>query len=277
MDDLTTIPLKNQDGTSKDIKLSAVFSEPTFILRGKDGKEYGFKATDDKINGEIAYTNENGFVLEPYNEIPGLSVINNVYEIIDLSNSISSIADHSFYYCRAISSVDCPAVEKIGAYAFRSCINLKHVKCPKVKSIGHQAFNSCSQIEDIEINNVKTIGQLTFRGCQNLSSLNIPLVSSIGIKAFENCNRLSTIILSSVTEVTKVELESFNNCPMPVSVYLKDDETIQKFREDEKWSYLESINQVAFKVATKTKPLCFTAVDAGAVVQLKCYGENLKS
>ena len=65
---------------------------------------------------------------------------------IELPNSITTIGDFAFSYCRGLTSIDLPtSLTTIEFMAFSGCIGLTSIKIPKsVTEIGNYAFSNCS-------------------------------------------------------------------------------------------------------------------------------------
>ena len=107
-----------------------------------------------------------------------------------IPNSVTSIGDWAFAYCRGLTSVTIPnSVTRIGNYAFWSCDGLSSVTIPNsVTSIGDGAFSRCSSLTSVTIpNSVTSIGAEAFCYCDGLTSVTIPnSVTSIGDEAFKN-------------------------------------------------------------------------------------------
>ncbi|MFA5675686.1 MAG: leucine-rich repeat protein [Christensenellales bacterium] len=115
---------------------------------------------------------------------------------ITIPNSVTSIGDKAFYYCRSLTSVTIPnSVTSIGDYAFYVCSSLTNVTIPSsVTSIGTWAFSNCGSLTSITIpSSVTSIGTWTFSGCGSLTSITIPSsVTSIGTCAFIECTSLTS-------------------------------------------------------------------------------------
>ena len=108
-----------------------------------------------------------------------------------IPNSVTSIGDGTFGWCKSLQSITIPnSVKSIGDYAFSSCESLQSVTIPNsVKSIGDKAFSDCESLQSVTIpNSVTSIGDHAFSSCYSLQSVTIPnSVTSIGDDAFWNC------------------------------------------------------------------------------------------
>ncbi len=70
---------------------------------------------------------------------------------VTISDSVTSIGDHSFSYCSSLTSIDIPnSITSIGSYAFFGCTGLTNIDIPNsVTSIGRYAFNICTSLTTI--------------------------------------------------------------------------------------------------------------------------------
>jgi hypothetical protein len=131
-----------------------------------------------------------------------------------IPNSVTSIGNYSFHYCKALTSVQIPfSVTSIGTFAFSSCSGLTSVAIPSsVTSIGDDTFSSCSGLTIVTIpSSVKTIGNNAFMNCSSLTSISIPnSVTNIGPYTFFGCKSLTT--MSIPNSVTNIEHEAFSGC-----------------------------------------------------------------
>ena len=152
---------------------------------------------------------------------------------IVLPDSVTSIGDESFIWCRSIQSIYIPdSVTSIGYSAFHGCTSLLSINIPSgVTSIGDGAFWECYDLESINIpdsvtsignrafcdcillnsviipDRVTSIGDGAFLGCYDLESINIPdSVTSIGDGAFDGCKSLKYIIIPLGTKQKFINL-----------------------------------------------------------------------
>ena len=90
-----------------------------------------------------------------------------------IPNSVTSIGNHAFYNCEALTSVEIPnSVTSIGNNAFCNCRSLTSVEIPNsVTSIGDQAFLGCKALTSVTIgNSVTSVGGFAF-ACKNIASI----------------------------------------------------------------------------------------------------------
>ena len=139
-----------------------------------------------------------------------------------IPNSVKSIGDSAFRYCRSLTSIAIPnSVTEIGGDAFGGCSSLKSITIGNsVTSIGVEAFYNCSSLTSITIpDSVTEIGGGAFHGCSSLTSITIGNgVKSIGNFAFRNCSSLTNIAIPDSLikmedgEFKKIGYGIFNGC-----------------------------------------------------------------
>ena len=91
-----------------------------------------------------------------------------------IPDSVTSIGEYAFYYCKSLTSMTIPdSVTSISSSTFASCTSLTSVTIP---------------------NSVTSIGEYAFYDCKSLTSVTIPgSVTSIGLYAFASCTSLTGI------------------------------------------------------------------------------------
>ena len=125
-----------------------------------------------------------------YPEPEGNLVIPEEVENEGVKYKVTKIFGNAFCGCSGLTSVTIPeSVTSIADYTFYGC-GLTSINIPNsVKSIGGWAFTNCSGLTTIAIpNSVTSIGDLAFGGCSGLLSVTIPkTVEKIGNLAFVEC------------------------------------------------------------------------------------------
>ena len=164
---------------------------------------------------------------------------------ITIPNSVTSIGNEAFDGCRSLTSISIPnSVTNIGNYAFWGCSGLTSISIPNsVTSIGISAFSDCSGLTSISIpNSVTSIGFSAFEGCNSLTSISIPnSVTSIGNGAFRGCSGLTSIKVESGNTV----YDSRNNCNAIIKMY--NDELIAGCKNTVIPNSVTSIGSYAFE------------------------------
>ena len=109
-----------------------------------------------------------------------------------IPNSVTTIGNSAFSFCRSLTSVT------IGN---------------SVTIIGYAAFWACDRLTSVTIgNSVTTIGDHTFAGCSSLTSVTIPdSVTIIGNWAFYRCSSLKDVYYSGSEEQWKKILIEYDN------------------------------------------------------------------
>lgn len=118
--------------------------------------------------------------------------------------NISHIGDYALYSLTSlITSVDIPnTVTSIGNSAFEYCRSLESLTLPdSVTSIGQRAFASCSKLTSIKIpDGVTRLPDETFAHCASLKSVTIPAsVTELGRYVLSSCKALTSIFVEAET------------------------------------------------------------------------------
>ena len=175
-----------------------------------------------------------------------------------IPDSVMSIDDYAFEYCRSLTSVTIPdSVTSIGYHAFYNCYSLTSVTIGNsVTSIGYGAFYNCTSLTSVTIpDSVTSIGYLAFYECTSLTSLVVSSknstyysegnciitrkeraliqgcnssiipqgVTSIGDYAFDRCTSLTNVTIPD--SVTSIGNSAFSRCSSLTSVTIPDSVT----------------------------------------------------
>ena len=140
---------------------------------------------------------------------------------VDKDNTLFKVDDGILYSADGTNLVRCPpAIEKteitlsdsvtsIDDYAFAYCKKLKTVSLPNVEIISSQAFEFATSLEEVSIPKATKIEGMTFYECNALSSITLPdTLTHIGMYAFHGDTKLSFIFIPS--SVTTIYSDAFN-------------------------------------------------------------------
>ncbi len=153
---------------------------------------------------------------------------------VTLQNTITTLGDYVFYYCKNLSNVYMGNVTRIGDYALTRTDSLKSITLPNtlteigcaafsgtaleslnvpssVKTIDKFAFNG-SGLKTLTLNEgLQTIGDGAFSSCWYLQSAKIPdSVTYLGTSAFEYAEAMTSLTIGN--GVTEIPNEAFRNC-----------------------------------------------------------------
>ena len=133
-----------------------------------------------------------------------------------IPNSVVTIGDEAFAWCRSLTSVTIPN---------------------SVTSIGISAFDQCTKLNRVSIgNSVSVIGVSAFRDCESLKSVEIPAtVASIGDYAFVNCESLNSVYCNPPTPPTG-GFNMFYNNDYSLVIYVPSN-SIEAYKTAEYWEY----------------------------------------
>lgn len=133
---------------------------------------------------------------------------------VTIPQSVTSISDHAFYYCTALTEITIPqSVTFMGDRAFTGCAKLNSLTIDDAAiSIGDWAFAECYVLSKLSLGKkIKTIGDHAFFDCRILDNVTIPQrVTSIGPAAFARCYDLTTLSLGENIET--IGDRAFEDC-----------------------------------------------------------------
>ncbi len=187
---------------------------------------------------------------------------------ITLPETITTIGEYAFYYCRSLKEVNIPngvkviensafrqtaidvlelpgSVERLADYSL-SVGNFKEVKLPQsLAEIGKSAFQMCEYLEKIEIPaRVKEILQGAFWRCVKLKEVALPEgIETIKARAFWECPELETINLPASIK----KIENFKRDGKPQHIFADSPKLTAAV---ERGSYAEKYcakNNIAYK------------------------------
>lgn len=124
-----------------------------------DGIYYDLYNNSDGARATVTYRDQN------YNSYSGEVVIPATIEYNGTEYAVTSIGEHAFDACSALTNVVIPSsVNNIGYYAFRGCSSLSTVVIPeRVTEVYSRTFEDCSSLRSVTIpNGVTRIGSYAF-------------------------------------------------------------------------------------------------------------------
>ena len=126
-------------------------------------------------------------------------------EEVLIPDTVTSIGEGAFYYCRYLTDLQLPAsVTAISYAAFARCESLTQVDIPEtVTAIDTMAFQGCGSLSAVEIpSGVTAIGDSAFYDCEELTDITLPeALVSIGEDAFSYSGLRAVDIPDGVTEI----------------------------------------------------------------------------
>ena len=181
-----------------------------------DGIYYDLYNNSDGARATVTYRDQN------YNSYSGEVVIPATIEYNGTEYTVTSIGEHAFDACSALTNVVIPSsVNNIGYYAFRGCSSLSTVVIPeRVTEVYSRTFEDCSSLRSVTIpNGVTRIGGYAFEYCTSLTAIFLPQsITRIDEGAFYHCSSLTSIVVPE--SVTNIASNTFYYCSALTSVVL---------------------------------------------------------
>lgn len=151
-------------------------------------------------------------------------------ETVSIQTS-SDIPNRLFGYCLKLGSVEISgSLKSVGNLSFYNCFALRTITLPhSVKSLGNASFFSCSNLEKVDLGLVETIGSECFRNCTALNTLSLPeSLQTIGSYCFADCTGLTTV-------------NAYCSCPSSnTTIFLNDPVTVHCSKDHyESWKTLQ--------------------------------------
>ena len=208
-----------------------------------------YTITLEVADGELAFGKYSAYYCIMGNSNDTYSDPNGVYrnmlQKVEIGAGVTSVNDHSFNKCRALTSITIPNnVTKFGGTAFSecpltfvvvpksatsisstfwNCAHLKKVILPDgLTQLQDDVFNHCQSLTSVIIpKSVTTIRDNVFDSCYSLTSINIPEnVTSIGTGVFSYCYAIDSINIPE--SVTSLGSSGFSRCFELASINLPD-------------------------------------------------------
>lgn len=149
------------------------------------------QATHIVIPEQIAHDGEN-YTMKRIGEY---AFKNCPMQTISLPDTICTIEENAFCFCRKLQHVRIPALVKIiPAYCFSHCTHLTAVELTEqTKWISQNAFATCFGLQSINLQHVQVIQKMAFFNCKSLQSvvLSNELIC-VEDFAFAFCSQLTT-------------------------------------------------------------------------------------
>ena len=175
---------------------------------------------------------------------------------VNIGNGVTSIGDDAFRYCSALTQVTIGnSVESIGNSAFSRCSALTQVNIGNgVTSIGNSAFSFCSALTQVTIgNSVESIGNSAFSGCSALAQVTIGnSVESIGNSAFSGCSALAEMTVKANTPPT-LGVNVFNGVSRDIPVYVPA-ESLEDYQAADTWKEFYYLQAMPTSLQTPSMP-----------------------
>ena len=151
-------------------------------------------------------------------------------ETVSIQTS-SDIPNRLFGYCLKLGSVEISgSLKSVGNLSFYNCFALRTITLPhSVKSLGNASFFSCSNLEKVDLGLVETMGSECFRNCTALNTFSLPeSLQTIGSYCFADCTGLTTV-------------NAYCSCPSSnTTIFLNDPVTVHCSKDHyESWKTLQ--------------------------------------
>jgi len=123
--------------------------------------------------------------------------------------------ESAFYYCDALTDVECGELEIIGVSAFRRCKSLGSINLPSAKIVKHYAFDNCEAMTDVKFgSSLERIEEGAFAHCP-LERITLPLKDNMIThdNIFKGCEHLEHVdLVGGIHEtVAALQVEGWRN------------------------------------------------------------------
>ena len=194
-------------------------------------------------DGNPNYASEDGVLFDKNKETLILYPAGNARSSYTIPNSVTTIKQRAFIYCRNLLSVTIPNnVTDIEDEAFIYCTSMTSINIPTgINEIGFEMLYGCSSLTSLKIpNNITSIGEAAMGWCSSLSSLILPAgITSIGNGAFYHCVSLTSVTCKSTTPPTIGE-DVFGEMDTNIPLYVPAG-SIELYQAANGWSEFNNI------------------------------------
>ena len=170
------------------------------------------------------------------------SITEKSYEIINLDNSASFVANYAFYNNSYIQTVNLPNCTEVRFSAFYGCISLSQVSLPMCSSIGANAFYYCTSLSQVSLPMCSYISNNAFQYCSSLSQVSLPVCSYLGGSVFQNCSSLSIITIGYSSVCNLRYSDAFSRTQITTltgSIYVPTS-LVDAYKSAANWSYFST-------------------------------------
>ena len=147
---------------------------------------------------------------------------------ITLPETLTSISEGAFKYCKALEQVTFPAsMTTIGESAFESCTKLKVADMSKtqIKELPKRLFADCESLKQVDFpSSLTTIGNAGFLNCSALAKVDLynTALTTIGDSAFVNAKGLTQIALPDTISSIGTDAFAIRNYEDFVPTFVSD-------------------------------------------------------
>lgn len=147
---------------------------------------------------------------------------------ITLPETLTSISEGAFKYCKALEQVTFPAsLTTIGESAFESCTKIKVADMSKtqIKELPKRLFANCESLEQVDFpSSLTTIGIAGFLNCSALAKVDLynTALTTIGDSAFVNAKGLTRIALPDTISSIGTDAFAIRNYEDFVPTFVSD-------------------------------------------------------
>lgn len=121
---------------------------------------------------------------------------------------IKTIPDYAFANS-ALLSFESDQITSVGNHSFDECIALTIVDINYMKNMPNGIFKGCVSLDNVEIKGINYISSGAFSTCTNLRAISMPSVTYVNSNAFENCVSLEEVVLPKACTVYS---NAFSGC-----------------------------------------------------------------